>query len=103
VENCVQKKEGFSYVPSYIQHSKQVSMSPQIASNNKLRILKNQEVKYITEIMTMFMGFLVLPCIFLNVDEMNQDLEMVHYRSAIFVTHIQGFHDQMDLCSWHNP
>jgi hypothetical protein len=41
-------------------------MSPQIAVDNELRILRNQEAKYITKIMTMFMGFLVLPSIFLN-------------------------------------
>jgi hypothetical protein len=47
------------------------SMSLQIVANNELRILKNQ-AKYITEIVTMFLRFLVLLCIFPNVEEMDQ-------------------------------
>jgi len=41
-------------------------MSFQITTENELGILRNQEVKYITKIMKMIMGFLVLPCIFPN-------------------------------------
>ncbi len=41
-------------------------MSPQIITDNELRILRNQEVKYIIKIMKMIMGFLVLSCIFSN-------------------------------------
>jgi hypothetical protein len=66
-------------------------MSPQIASHDKLRILRNQEAKYITQVITMFMGFLILPCIFLNAEEVNQALEVVRCRSAISIVHIQGF------------
>jgi hypothetical protein len=43
-------------------------MSLQIVANNELRILKNQEAKYIIKIMKIIMGFLILSCIFLNVD-----------------------------------
>jgi hypothetical protein len=78
-------------------------MFPQIAIDNKLKILINQEVKYTIEIMTMLMGFLVVPCILSSVKQTNQNLEMVCHRSVIFVAHIQGYRSRMDLCSWHNP
>jgi hypothetical protein len=78
-------------------------MSPQISVDNELRILRNQEVKQVVEIMIMFIGFLVLPYIFPNVEETNQDLEMDFCRSPISVVHVQGFYGKMDLCLGHNP
>jgi hypothetical protein len=78
-------------------------MSLQITTENELGILRNQEVKYITKIMKMIMGFLVLPCIFPNAKKTNQDLEVVCRRSPISAAHVQCFHNKMDSCSWHNP